>query len=489
MVAFNSIPADLRVPFFYVEFDAAGAAPPDGPGWKSLIVGQKLANTGVAQKIPTPIGAAAEAEAAFGRGSILATMAARFRRQNGSGQLWCVGLDDAAAGVAATHTATVGAASTGGGTIALYVAGRRIPVPLDGGKAAADIATAIKNAVDAETDLPVTAAAAAGVVTLTARNKGTLGNEIDLRHSMRPGEALPPGMTLAFASAGNGAADPAVNDALDAIGDEQFNMIVSPYTDATNIGHLETELATRWGPTYQNDGAGVAAYRGATGSVAEAQTYGAARNSPHVTVMDAGKGPSPTWEWAGALGGQASLSAAMDPALPFQMLPLYDIVADPVEARRSYPELNTLLHKGIATHMVDAGGTVRIQRLITTYQKTAANVPDTAYLNLNTPLTLSYLRASFRNRILTKYPRHKLADDGGRLRPDQLVITPSIGRAEAIAWFRDMEDLVLVENFDQFERDLVCERNAQNRDRLDWLISPDLVNQFRVGGARIDFLV
>ncbi len=487
-IGFKSIPANLRVPFFYVEFDPSGAVAAADPAWRSLIIGQKIAAGSVAQKVPTPIATAADAEAAFGRGSILAIMAARFLRQNPSGELWCVALDDAAGATEATHTITVNSAATGSGTIALYVAGRRIPVAIDGAKAVNDIASAISNAVLGQSDLPVSAAAAAAVVTLTAQNGGTLGSGVDVRTNLHAGEALPPGVGLAIAAGTAGATDPSVADALDALSDEQFNLIVTPYTDATNIGHLEVELATRWGPTYQNDGVGIAAYRGPNGSVSEAQTYGAARNSPHVSVMDAGKGPSPTWEWAAAVGGQASLSAAVDPALPFQSLPLYDIVAEPVNDRRSFVEQNTLLHKGIATYMVDAGGRVRIQRLITTYQKTAANVPDTAYLQLNTPLTLSYLRASFRNRILTKYGRHKLADDGARLRPGQAVITPSIGRAEAIAWFRDMEDRVLVENFDQFEADLVCQRNPDNRDRLDWLLSPDLVNQFRIGGARINFL-
>ena len=89
----------------------------------------------------------------------------------------------------------------------------------------------------------------------------------------------------------------------------------------------------------------------------------------------------------------------------------------------------------------------------------------------------------------TKYPRHKLADDGTRFGSGQAVITPKDGKAEAVLWFREMEELGLVENFSQFKRDLVVERNATDRNRLDVLLPPDLINQLIVVGAQIQFLL
>ena len=148
-----------------------------------------------------------------------------------------------------------------------------------------------------------------------------------------------------------------------------------------------------------------------------------------------------------------------------------------------------MLHDGISTHVVDAAGQVRIERLITTYQTVAGGIPDTAYLDVCTPLTLAYIRRDFRGYISRKYPRHKLADDGTRIGPGQAVITPSIGRAEAIARYRTWEVRGLVEGADAFARSVICERNAQDRNRLDWLLRPDLVNQFRVAGVQIQFLL
>ena len=91
--------------------------------------------------------------------------------------------------------------------------------------------------------------------------------------------------------------------------------------------------------------------------------------------------------------------------------------------------------------------------------------------------------------MLLRYPRHKLADDGTRFGPGQAIITPKIGKSEAIARFELWEELGLVEGFEQFKRDLIVERNAQDVNRLDFLLSPDLMNQLRVVGAQIGFLL
>jgi phage tail sheath gpL-like len=64
-----------------------------------------------------------------------------------------------------------------------------------------------------------------------------------------------------------------------------------------------------------------------------------------------------------------------------------------------------------------------------------------------------------------------------------------IGKAHAIAKFREWENLVLVEDFNQFKADLVVERNAQNPNRLDFLLPVNLVNQFLQAGVKLGFIL
>jgi phage tail sheath gpL-like len=147
------------------------------------------------------------------------------------------------------------------------------------------------------------------------------------------------------------------------------------------------------------------------------------------------------------------------------------------------------INNGISTVAISATGEVTIQRLITTYKTNATGTPDTSYLDVNTLLTLSYIRYDFRNSLALKFPRHKLANDSDRIAPGQAVITPKVGKAHAITKFREWETLALVEDFDQFKAELVVERNPQNPNRLDFLLPVNLVNQFLQAGVKLGFIL
>lgn len=137
--------------------------------------------------------------------------------------------------------------------------------------------------------------------------------------------------------------------------------------------------------------------------------------------------------------------------------------------------------------MVDAGGLVLIERLITTYQTNAYGVDDASYLDIETMRTLAYLRLTVRARIATKFPRHKLAADGTQFGPGQAIVTPNIIRAELVALFMDWMDAGLAEGLEQFKRDLLVQRSATDPNRVDAVIPPDVINQFRVFAAQVQF--
>ena len=86
-VSFTQVPTNALVPFTYVEIDPSQRAGSTGAAFRSLLIGQRIASGTVAAAVPTPIGSALDARAKFGAGSMLAIMAAAFRRQNPTGQL------------------------------------------------------------------------------------------------------------------------------------------------------------------------------------------------------------------------------------------------------------------------------------------------------------------------------------------------------------------------------------------------------------------
>ena len=283
-----------------------------------------------------------------------------------------------------------------------------------------------------------------------------------------------------------GATDPDIEDALDAVTDERFNVIAHPYNAAASMTALETELAGRWGPTRQLDGVAFTAYRG---TAAAGTTYGNARNSPYSSVMGISTSPSSVVQWAGAIAGAVGLSAAADPALPFQTLPLRGILPAPLanQNRFSHAERETLLSDGIATHTVDRGGVVSLERMVTTYQTAAGGVPDTAFRDANTLLTVSLIRASLRQRLSTKFARFKIGERRRALRP-RTAGGNALDRARRchrsgppVGARRPYRECRCVQG------GLVVERNDADPNRLDILLTPDLVNQLRVMAAVISF--
>ena len=492
-----TIPTTLRVPFTYVEFDSSRAF--EGPSilkYNNLIIGEMLAaGTKTADEI-LQITSADQAGTYWGAGSVMHRMAISWFKNNKTGTVYGQGITEAT-GAQGTVDLVITGNATADGTFYLYVVGQQIQVAVSSGDTPTVVGDAIEAAVNAITSLPVTASNTTGTITFTAKQKGLVGNDIDVRVNYNDGEELPAGETVTVGGSGlqgfltGGTGSPDVTNAIAAWGDEWYNVILTSVNDATNIALFEAELADRFGPIRMIDGV---LFTGVRGTLAALTTYGNNRNSPHVVVVENGGvngigSPSTTWEKTAAEAGRVSAEAEIDPARPFQTLELVGILAPPVTERFTLIERNGLLYDGIATTNVDSAGKTRIERAITTYQTNAAGAADIAYLDSNTLFTLMFLRYDFRQTIRTKYPRAKLADDGVQVAPGQSVMTPKVGRAEAVSKFRQWEFQGLVENIEQFKTDLIVERSVSDPNRLNWILPPDLINQLRVNGATIQFLL
>lgn len=489
MISFNTIPASIRTPGQHIEFDSSRAVsglPPIAN--RVLIVGQVLAAGSADALSLQPVVEASQAVGLFGRGSMLARMVAAYKKADRYSEVVAIGLDDAAGSTAATSTLTVTGPATAAGDIALMIAGVRVPVTVAKADAAITIAAAIVTAVNAKADLPVTAAAGDApndhVVTLTARNKGTAGNEIDVRHSHYAGEALPAGVGVAIVAMAGGAGDPDVDDVWAVIGDQPYRTMVFGLIDAPTAAKITAELDDRWGEARMLESVAYCAKPGTQGTLA---AFGAALNSELLTIL--GTGLSPSWpaEAAAIYGAACGYYTAIDPARPTQTLQLNGMVAPKEADQFTRAQREALLRDGIATFTADTDGTCRIERSITTYQTDAFGLEDVAWLDLETVTTLGYLRASVRTRIAQKFPRMKLAADGTRYGAGQAIVTPSVIRAELIALAREWEEAGLVEDLDQYKADLIVERDAGDANRVNALIPPNIVNQFRVFAAAVQF--
>lgn len=484
-VSFNTIPSDVRVPLFYAEMDNSQASY-FTQSQRILLIGQKLASGDAATGEALLVSRTDEAKQRFGVGSMLARMHAAARRSDAVGEIWCIALaDDAAAQPAAGNIAIAGPA-TAAGTISLYIAGQLVRVGVSLADTAAEIATAMVAAINAVTDLPVTAAVNGtdtAQVDLTAKWEGETTNDITVILNYRGaagGERTPAGLALTITAMTGGSADPDMDAAILAMGDEEFDFIIHPYTTTTSLDALALEMndsTGRWSYSRQIYGHTYSAKRGTLSAL---QAFGAARNDQHATIAGFETGvPTPAWEYAAEYAARNAVFIKVDPARPTQTGAMPGILPAPVASRFILSERETLLKNGIATSYTQSG-TVRVERAITTFQENTFGQPDTSYLDSETLHTSTYILRRLRSAITSKYPRHKLGNDGTNYGAGQAIVTPNIIRGALIDEYSQMENLAIVESANLFASHLIVERDATDPNRLNVLFPADYVNQLRV---------
>lgn len=486
-ISFNEIPINLRTPGIFVENDSSGAIRGlPGQPYNGLLIGQKLAAGTAAAEVPVLVQTAAAAKTLFGRGSMLAHMAEAWKKNDQFTPLWAIPVDDDGVASKGAGTVTFTGTATAGGTVFLYIGGRRMTVGVLAGQTAADVAASVNLAINQDGDLPVTSGQSAGVVTLTAKNGGVIAGRIDIALNTGDNEELPAGITGAVVAMSGGATDPDLSNVIAAMGDTWYNVIAWPYNVDADLDSIETELQDRAGPLRQIDAIAVTARdETLTNLVIEAQS----RNSPFLCFFGAGNIASTEWEVAAAVGGRIARHGADDPARPLQTLELIGIAAPSEDSELIRSERNTLLEQGVSTFTVSRSREVTIERLVTTRVENDDGVPDLSLYDLNTLLSLSFLRFSLRQRLALRYPRHKLADDGVVLGPGQAIVTPKIAKAEIIALAREWEFAGIMEGIDQFKEDLLVVRSQSDVNTLEVRMSPDLVNQLRVTKVQNRFLL
>jgi phage tail sheath gpL-like len=265
--------------------------------------------------------------------------------------------------------------------------------------------------------------------------------------------------------------------------------VALPYTDSTSLTAWETEYGFsdtgRWGWMRQHFGHIFSAMRGDLTSLL---AFSGTRNSAQLSIL-AFETPalSPVYEWAAAYCAKAARALSNDPARPLQTLTLASIIPAHGEDQFLLTELNTLSKAGFATQRTLQDGIPRIARESTTATVNLYGTSDDAYELVTTLATLAKVLRNQRQAITSKFPRHKLADDGTRFGPGQAIVTPKSIKAELLSQYRQDEFVGLVENAAAFNANLIVERDPNDPNRLNVLYPPDLVNQLRIFAVLAQF--
>lgn len=468
-VEFYEIDSSIRKPGKYFEFNTRLAVRTLPSNQQKVLLIAQMLSSGTA----TPLNAVnvfsdEEAATLFGRGSMAHLMATEAIGCNSYLQLQIIGVSDAVAATAATGTLTLTGTATASGTVSAFVGAMRVDVAVSADDTAATVAAALNTAIGQKTALPVTAAVADGVVTLTAKNKGGAGNDITLRIA-----STAAGLTAAATSMTGGDVDPDIAPALAAVFAAGHDIIVSPYATQTALTALRTHLDNVSGPLEQRGAIGVAGW---PKSLSTGSTLAASINNGRITSgwhNGSVKTPSQI-----AAAYAAVIASEEDPARPLNTLAMNTLDVTALSARPGRNEQENALYNGLTPFEIGPGDKVQIVRAISTYTKNVDGVDDVSLLDITTIRTLDYVRKACRERITLRFPRDKLSSR-----------TPDRVRSELLDVLYKLEELEIIENVDAYKDQLIVERDSQDVNRLNARIPADIVNGLHVFAGRIDLLL
>ena len=467
-ITFEKIQASTRKPGVYAEWNLKRAARnlPTNRQRVLLIAQHTAADLGAVSALGD-VYSAAEVADRYGAGSQAHLMADAAIKAYANAALSIITLADHSAGVAAAGKITITGNATTQGVLRVGIANADVlTVAVAASDTADGIGKALKAAVDARPGLPVTAAEAAGVVTLTAKNKGTEGNSIRLTASCT---AI--GVTAAVTDMAGGDANPDIQPALTAVVAEGHDIIACGLGDEPNLLKLRTHLEKVGAPTEKRWAIGV---YGQSGSLATATTQAGKLNSGFMLCAWYRGTPSLPCELAAAFA--SVMASEEDPARPLNTLALEGIGLCASKDKTMRTEQENALYNGVTPVETSPDGSrAQIVRAITTYTKTANGTADESLLDVTTVRTLIYVSKACIQRVALRFPREKLSEK-----------TPQRVRSELIDVLMRCEELEILEQVEANLANLIVERDKQNVNMLDVRIPSDVVNGLHVVGMVVD---
>lgn len=439
-----------------------------------LIIGQQLSTGTLEADVPTVVNSLSEAEQLSGRGSELAIMASKAIQNAPSLPIVVAAITDPSGGVPATGTITVTGAATAAGTLRFEVNGTRLSVAIASGAVAASVATAIATAINAKPDLPVTAAASAGVVTLTVKWPGITGNDIQISVSDDAGSTVPAGLTVATVNTSSGTGIASVAAAIGNIVDsDDYTVVVHPYTEAAALTALEEFAAERWNPNLTKPVVIVGANSAASPP---------SRNSFHSVVVGTQNAPATNGEVAAAVGAIVAAQWGTDPAMQMNGIQVKGIAIPDRDEQWDWTTRNRNLLNGISTLKVQSGRFVVEQMRNTLQTLSGGGEAAESDRYLNSVLVNAAIAFDLDNYFSNNWNDAKLGADGDIQPLGQKIMTPNGFKSIIIGRYIDryLSANGWVENPKGFQDSLVVTRDSGNPNRLNASYQLYIIGNLRV---------
>lgn len=402
-------------------------------------------------------------------------------------------LADPVGGVNAAYTLTVTGPATASGVLSYYIWPNLFSVNVVSGDTAENIAAAIALQINGSVGISFTATSLLGVVTLTAKNAGPIGNYWKVLFNSRFGQVFPAGVTVVQAQTvqGSGAIAPGVIAAtLDECCFDCYSMGL--YDDIPSI-----ELST-----YLDDETGTWSCANITcfghqfrsfpaSSVGALVALGNTFNDPALTaipVLDSF--PIPPYVFAAAWAARVCCNACIDPSIPvvrdsgFLTCLSYSSSCKGVFTRL---EKQALDRAGFGLWEVSNttgtnNTTLWIEANTTTYKFDKFGRPDKTWKQVETRYLTAKLIREVGSFYTSRYSAVSLVNNGTPIPAGRKAVSANIVKAELQAFLRQFLG-ILVDDGNDLDGVVRVSRNTDGQpncsgdpNRLDVVLKIDTVN-------------
>jgi phage tail sheath gpL-like len=468
-IQFDTVRSDIRVPGRYIEFNTRTAVRglPANPQ-KMLLIASRLPKS--KQPALTPVQLFSDADAAnlFGQGSWAYYCVKQAFVNNPYLDLTVITVDDAVQSNPADASVTIKYLPDNSGVLTVTIGGIDCQTRVSNDDTIADVVDRI---VDIINDANTLAAAEVdgNTILLTARNMGSIGNEIALMASFSADSADADQAFIDIKPFQNGAGDQDIGPALEQVAGKHYHIICSTFTDDLNARKLSDHIDLVSNAIEKRGCIGVMGWRG---TLSTGTTFANEINSGRITIA---------WyknamESNGiiAAGYAAVIAGENDPARPLNTLEIKGLRKTADASWPLFAEFNSALYNGL-TPLQIVNNRVQIMRAVSTYVKNATGTDDPALLDITTIRTLDYVRDAVNQRIALRFPREKLSER-----------TPLRVRSEILDVLYQCENAEILEAVLENKDKLIVQRNPNDPNRLDAVIPADVVNGLHVLAARVD---
>ena len=482
-ISLTGLSSDDPVPGSYLQVDfAQGEAAGSGSPIEVLLMGNML-STGTASAGDTVYGpdttvqlqTEQDAIDLFGTGSELHRMFRRFVKVNKDTTLRAIAISESA-GTQATGTFRLVGSATAAGVVKLMVHDEQVEVAVAKDDLAATIGTSVADAVNTKTHWGVTAASTAtggwAYVTLTARQKGTRGNEIRFMPSITPsiGVTVPTAIDRPMA---DGATADSSTTALATINNSKYYYIVSAATDATQVGALASQVDTNAAPTVGIRQRWIA---GSVDTISATNTIATGRNKARGDLVWSEKSP---WTGAELATNHAAIVTLFEtkpnPRTNFAgfgndaVTSQYWTVPRPRldSAIPSRTNIKSALNNGVCPIGVNPNGSTYLVNRITTRSLNGSNA-DYRIRDSHKVTICDFFGDDLVAKVNLQFPGMRIGDDvpDGAPQPGPLVVTPRRMRNCVFGLIDVYAGNDLLQQVDIIKTATVVQRETNPRSRI-----------------------